>query len=191
MDSSTSAPLEMCFICGGPETPTQKLVLVTSKVYHGLLGYVETVANAEILKRLNEAYEVKSVRYRKQCKCDLYNESVKVTTELSFSFLLTQTLICHILVAAKAEKESVQNQRRRSSSASAAFSSNNTRSAVQLAYKNVCILCNQPVDLFPNHPGKVYLSLNSLHVLIEPCSWILQRSLGRGIEFLTTCQLMG
>ncbi len=161
MDSSTSAPLEMCFICGGPETPTQKLVLATSKGYHGLLGYVETVGNADILKRLNEAYEVKSVRYHRQCKCDLYNESVKVTTEatgkyiLSFSFLLTQTLICHTLVAAKAEKESVQNQRRRSSSASAAFSSNNTRSAVQLAYKNVCILCNQPVDLFPNHPGKV------------------------------------
>ncbi len=93
MDSSTSAPLEMCFICGGPETPTQKLVLATSKGYHGLLGYVETVGNAEILKRLNEAYEVKSVRYHRQCKCDLYNESVKVTTEaitdkyiLSFSF---------------------------------------------------------------------------------------------------------
>ncbi len=98
------------FICGGPETPTQKLVLATSKGYHGLLGYVKTVGNADILKRLNEAYEVKSVRYHRQCKCDLYNESVKVTTEatgkyiLSFSFLLTQTLICHTLVAANAEK---------------------------------------------------------------------------------------
>ncbi len=104
MDSSTSAPLEMCFICGGPETPTQKLVLATSKGYHSLLGYVETVG---ILKRLNEAYEVKSVRYHRQCKCDLYNESVKVTTEatgkyiLSFSFLLTQTLIRHTFSCSK------------------------------------------------------------------------------------------
>ncbi len=94
MDSSTSAPLEMCFICGGPEAPTQKLVLATSKGYHGLLGYLETVGNAEILKRLNEAYEVKSVRYHRQCKCDLYNESVKVTTQRQLVSIYSLFLFC-------------------------------------------------------------------------------------------------
>lgn len=72
------------------------------------------------------------------------------------SFTLNQTLIHHTVVAAKAEKELVQNQRRRSSSASTACSSKNTHSAVQLVYKNVCILCSQPVDLFPNHPGEIH-----------------------------------
>lgn len=32
----------------------------------------------------------------------------------------------------------------------------NTHSAVQLVYKNVCIVCNQLVDLFPNHPGEIH-----------------------------------
>ncbi len=69
--------------------------LLYSKGYHGLLGYVETVGNAEILKRLNEAYyEVKSVRYHRQCKCDLYNESVKVTTEATGKYTLSFSFFC-------------------------------------------------------------------------------------------------
>lgn len=79
MDEAT--PLKMCFICDGPETPTQKLVQATSKGYPGLLAYAEAVGNEAILMRLKEACEVEGVRYHKQCKCDLYNESVKVTTK--------------------------------------------------------------------------------------------------------------
>ncbi len=51
------------------------------------------------------------------------------------------------------ERESAQTKRRCISSASSestACSSTSSRSA-QLPYKNVCILCNQPVHLFPLH----------------------------------------
>jgi len=54
--------------------------------------------------RLKEACEVESVRYYKQCKCDRCNESLKVTTKANH-------FIHHTTVAAKADKELVQNQR--------------------------------------------------------------------------------
>ena len=88
MDEDTiSTPLKICFICDGPETPTQKLVQVTSKGYPGLLAYAEAVGNEAILMRLKEAREVEDVRYHKQCRCDLYNESVKVTTKATRKYL--------------------------------------------------------------------------------------------------------
>ena len=66
--------------------------------------------------------------------------------------------IIHISIivgAAEAQKESAQKKRRRiltGFSASTACSSISTRS-VQLLYKNVRIICNQAVHLFPNYPG--------------------------------------
>ncbi len=73
----TPAPL-ICFICGGPETPVQKLVQVTQKGYSTLLTYAEVVGNAIILERM-EAWNVGRLRYHFECKRDLYNMSVKVT----------------------------------------------------------------------------------------------------------------
>uniref|UniRef100_UPI00358E1F55 uncharacterized protein n=1 Tax=Myxine glutinosa TaxID=7769 RepID=UPI00358E1F55 len=89
---------------------------------------------------MKEAWNVARLRYHLECKRDLYNKSVKVTMKSTR--------------AAEAEKESAQTRRRRifsGSSASTACSSTSSRS-VQRLYKNVRILCNQPTDLFPNHP---------------------------------------
>ncbi len=68
----TPAPL-ICFICGGPEKPTQKLVQVTQK---GLLTYVEVVGNATILERM-EAWNIGRLRYQIECKRDLNNKVTK------------------------------------------------------------------------------------------------------------------
>jgi len=76
-----NVPLKMCFISDAPETPTQKLVQAKDL---GLLAYAEAVGNGAILMCLNEIREVEGMRYcsyNKQYKCDLYNESFKVTTK--------------------------------------------------------------------------------------------------------------
>ena len=57
-----------------------------------------------------------------------------------------------IVDAAKTEKESVQMKRRRILSTAC---NSKSSCSVQLLYKNVCILCNQPVHFFPNHPGEI------------------------------------
>ena len=67
-----------CCICDGPETPTQKLVQAIPKVYPTLSGYAEAIGNAEILDHMKEACKAGGMRYHKDCKHDLYNESVKV-----------------------------------------------------------------------------------------------------------------
>ena len=67
-----------CCICDGPETPTQRLVQATPKVYPTLSGYAEAIGNAEILDHMNEACKAGGMRHHKECKRDLYNESVKV-----------------------------------------------------------------------------------------------------------------
>ena len=56
--------------------------------------------------------------------------------------------------AVEADKESAQRKRRRicpGLSASTASSSTSS-SAIRLLYRNVCILCNQPANLFPKNP---------------------------------------
>uniref|UniRef100_UPI00358FF9DE uncharacterized protein isoform X2 n=1 Tax=Myxine glutinosa TaxID=7769 RepID=UPI00358FF9DE len=134
------APLLNCFICEGPETPAQKLAQATPNGYPTRLAYAEAVGNATILERMKEAWNVGRLRYHFECKRDLYNMSVKVPMKSTR--------------AAGKEKESAQMKRRRifsGFSASTACSSTSPRS-VQLLYKNVCILCNQPAHLFPNHP---------------------------------------
>ena len=72
-----------CCICDGPETPTQKLVQATSKVYPALSGYAEAIGNVEILDHMKEAFEVGGMRYHKDYKRDLYNESVKVNKKIN------------------------------------------------------------------------------------------------------------
>ena len=69
-----------CCIYDGPETPTQKLAIVQAapKVYPTLSGYAEAIGNAEILDHMKEACKAGGMRYHKECKRDLYNESVKV-----------------------------------------------------------------------------------------------------------------
>ena len=72
----------------------------TSNSYrlHALLAYAEAIRNAAIVERMKEACKFKRLRYHRECRCDLYNESVEVTTKStrkcdSFYWdLLSQTL---------------------------------------------------------------------------------------------------
>jgi len=73
--------LDHCFICEGPETPTQKLAQVTSKGYHTLLAYAEAVEDAAILEHMKESWSDRKLRYHFECRRDLYNKSVKVTSK--------------------------------------------------------------------------------------------------------------
>ena len=74
-------PLLNCCICDGPETPAQKLVQATPIGYPALLAYAEAIGNAAIVERMKEAYKFKRLRYHRESRRDLYNESVKVTTK--------------------------------------------------------------------------------------------------------------
>ena len=89
-----------------------------------------------------KAYEQKGrFRYHKKCKDSLYNNFVEVTKKSA--------------EALKKAKESEKVQRKRTCtelSASAVCSSNTRKQPVQLLYKNVCLLCNQPAHLFKNNP---------------------------------------
>ena len=68
-----------CCICDGPETLTQKLVQATPKGYPALLACAEAIGNAAIVECMKEACKVERLRYHRECRHDLYNESVKVT----------------------------------------------------------------------------------------------------------------
>ena len=74
-------PLLNCCICDGPETPAQKLVQITPIDYTALLLYAEAIGNAAIVERMKEACKFNRLRYHRECRRDLYNESVKVTTK--------------------------------------------------------------------------------------------------------------
>ena len=58
------------------------------------------------------------------------------------------------------EKESVQMNKQRTLSrlSPLAAGSSTCSCSIQLLYKNVCILCNQPAHFFPNHPGEMQRS---------------------------------
>ena len=89
-----------------------------------------------MLERIREAELAGRLRYHKQCRHDSYNKSVQVTTKS--------------VRAAKEEIESTQEKRQRIFSSPAGSSTSSH--TVQLLYKNICILCNQPVHLFQKHP---------------------------------------
>ena len=75
--------MDFCFICEGLETPAQRMVKVTPKDYLTLLAYAEAVKSATILEHLKESWHAGRLRYHFECKCDLYNKSVKVTLKLT------------------------------------------------------------------------------------------------------------
>ena len=113
---------------------------VTAKGYGTLLSYAEADENTTILERFKDSKTVRRQRYDMKCRRDLFNKYTRITVQLAH--------------AAEAEKNSAHTKRRRictAFSSTTGCSSTSSRS-VQLLYKNVCILCNEPAHLFRSNP---------------------------------------
>ena len=88
-------PLLNCCISYGPETPAQNLVHVIPKGYPALRAYAQASVNSTVEEHMKASIQDRraEVPYR-ECKHDLYNESVKVTRK-------STCMSCHFLEVIK------------------------------------------------------------------------------------------
>src|SRR6218665_459959 len=142
MNSSINHLPLVCFICDDHDMSAQKLTWTTVKGYPTLLAYAEAVQDVEILQRMKASDKADRLGYHLECRLDLYNKYLKVTSK---SCLVD-----------KMDETTVQPKRRRTCTGFSTSHGHNSSSShpVPLLYKNVCILCNKPVNLYPNKPLK-------------------------------------
>uniref|UniRef100_UPI00358F5C61 uncharacterized protein n=1 Tax=Myxine glutinosa TaxID=7769 RepID=UPI00358F5C61 len=153
-----------CFICDDPGTEMQKLSKVTQKGHSQMLSYSECVDDAALIRRLNEDWkngDDPKLRYHLDCRTELYNRVKSISTATATANRQDEE-----------DRRSGRMKRRRvfsGSSTSSAGSSKSKTPSVHLVYRDVCILCNEGINVgalakYPDRARKLYRAPDNRYI---------------------------